>query len=247
MYRRAFLTALPLAAACARAAPRRSGDGRIRAVAFDLFTIFDPRSIDAAVIAEMPDGGSELAALWKLRAFEYCWLRAAGGQYERFDRILEASLEHALVARQVSLSPASRSRMIAAWTELAPWPDAPGALEAMRASGLTLAPLANFAPAMIESLLARAGLLPLFAHLLSTDLARTYKPAATAYQLGVDAFGVPPAQIAFSAFGGWDAAGAAWFGYPTYWVNRLGVARDRLGPEVATGPNLDGLAEWVRG
>ena len=28
-------------------------------------------------------------------------------------------------------------------------------------------------------------------------------------------------EILFVAFAGWDASGAKWFGYPTFWVNRL--------------------------
>ena len=36
--------------------------------------------------------------------------------------------------------------------------------------------------------------------------------------------------VGFAAFGGWDAAGAAWFGYRTAWVNRLGVPFENLGP-----------------
>ena len=42
------------------------------------------------------------------------------------------------------------------------------------------------------------------------------------------------------AFAGWDVAGARWFGYPTFWVNRvdlpveeLAVAPDRAGRDLA--------------
>ena len=55
---------------------------------------------------------------------------------------------------------------------------------------------------------------------LSTDLERTYKPDPRAYRMAVDAFRIPREQIAFAAFAGWDAAGAKWFGYRTFWVNR---------------------------
>lgn len=32
----------------------------------------------------------------------------------------------------------------------------------------------------------------------------------------------------FVAFAGWDAAGAKWFGYPTFWNNRQGAAQEML-------------------
>ena len=36
-------------------------------------------------------------------------------------------------------------------------------------------------------------------------------------------------EIAFAAFAGWDVAGAKWFGYPTFWVNRVGAPLEELG------------------
>ena len=35
-------------------------------------------------------------------------------------------------------------------------------------------------------------------------------------------------EIMFVAFAGWDAAGAKWFGYPTFWNNRQGAAQEML-------------------
>jgi 2-haloacid dehalogenase len=85
-----------------------------------------------------------------------------------------------------------------------------------------------------------------FEHVLSTDLVKTYKPDPRAYQLGIDALGLPREQIVFAAFAGWDAAGAKTFGYPTYWVNRLGLPPEELGilPD-GTGANLTDLAALV--
>jgi 2-haloacid dehalogenase len=63
---------------------------------------------------------------------------------------------------------------------------------------------------------------------LSTDAARTYKPDPRAYQLAVDSFGIPRERIAFVAHSGWDAVGGAWFGFPTFWINRTGIPRESL-------------------
>jgi 2-haloacid dehalogenase len=58
---------------------------------------------------------------------------------------------------------------------------------------------------------------------------------------GVDHFRLPPEQIAFAAFGGWDVAGGKKFGYCTNWCNSLGA------PEEVLDVNLDatgsGMAE----
>ena len=97
--------------------------------------------------------------------------------------------------------------LVGSYERLAPWPDAREALQSMRRAGLRLATLANFTPAMIENLLANAGLRPLFDALISSDRARTFKPDPRAYALGPSVLGLHKEEIAFAAFGGWDAAG----------------------------------------
>lgn len=250
MNRRDFVRAMAAGAttaACSRAAPRRPGRAiGARAVAFDLFTIFDPRAIDAAVIAEVSDDGAELARLWKLRTFEYCWLRAAADRYVPFDRVLDDALTHSLAVRGRVLEPSARARLLSAWTELPAWSDAEESLVQLRQAGLVLAPLANFAPAMIEALLTRARLRAHFTHIISTDLARSYKPASRAYQLGVETFQQTAEAIVFAAFGGWDAVGATWFGYPTFWVNRLAATPEQLTVSPAgKGTTLRDLVAWT--
>lgn len=217
----------------------------VAAVAFDLFTVFDPRGVDQRVAAVV--GETELASTWKLRLFEYCWLRAAADRYVDFEQLTRDALEYAMRKHAVSLDSAERRRLESAFTELEPWPDAVATLSELRARGLRLAPLANFAPRMIESLLSHAGLRGAFDQLISTDRARSYKPNPKAYALGETVFGLPRQRIAFVAFGGWDAAGASWFGYPTFWVNRLGVAAETLDVQVPSGPDLRACSAWLAG
>jgi 2-haloacid dehalogenase len=99
----------------------------------------------------------------------------------------------------------------------------------------------------LESGLIRADLRGLFSHVLSTDRVRSYKPARAAYQLGVDILGLDPEEVLFVAFAGWDVAGAAWFGYPTYWLNRIGAVPEELGvsPE-GTGSDLRALLSFLQ-
>jgi 2-haloacid dehalogenase len=85
-----------------------------------------------------------------------------------------------------------------------------------------------------------------FEHALSTDSIRVYKPDPRAYQMAVDAFGLGREEIGFAAFAGWDVAGAKWFGYPTFWVNRLNAPVEELGvaPD-ATGATLTDLVAFL--
>jgi 2-haloacid dehalogenase len=55
-------------------------------------------------------------------------------------------------------------------------------------------------------------------------------------------------DILFAAFGGWDAAGAKAFGYPTMWVNRLNQPAEELGIRLDhVSQDLSGLLEFVLG
>lgn len=219
---------------------------RIRAVAFDLFTIFDPRSVVATAETIVPGRGRALCESWRVRQFEYSWLRVAAGTYRDFRFVTADALAHAARASGVDLSEDASEALMTSFERLAPWADSRSALTSMRDAGLRLAPLANFTTPMIENLLGRAGMRTLFDDVISTDRAKTYKPDPRAYALGPTTFKLSRAEIAFVAFGGWDAAGAKWFGFPTFWVNRLGVPAEELppGPD-AVGSTLTEAAAWV--
>ena len=90
------------------------------------------------------------------------------------------------------------------------------------------------------------GLTGLFDALISTDANHSYKPEARAYRLGMDRLHLAKRDIVFAAFGGWDAAGAKSFGYPTFWVNRFSqpVEELRVRPD-GMSTNLDGLLKFV--
>lgn len=222
----------------------------VRAIGFDLFTLFDPRGVDRRVQELLPAGADvkpRFAATWKSRLFQYSWIRTASGQYADFEQLVRDALDYASRVHDLKLSASARRRLEASFTELEPWPDTLDVLGELHSRGLRLAPLANFSPRMIEALLEHGEVRHFFHNIISTDRARTYKPDPRAYALGEEVFGLPRSQIAFSAFGGWDAAGARWFGFPTFWVNRLSAPLEELEPPHATGPDLRHLALWLAG
>ncbi len=209
--------------------------------------IFDPRSVAAVAEEVFPGKGSELANLWRTRQFEYAWLRALSGRYKDFWTITGNALDFALQSLKLEPTPAMRSKLMNAYLTLRPWPDAAAGLGLLAESGVKLAFLSNLSPNMLTALLDASGLGPRFEHLLSTDRVKSYKPDPRAYQIGLDAFGTRREETVFAAFGGWDAAGAKWFGYPTVWVNRSGQPPEGLGvaPD-ATGRDMAALVEFVR-
>ncbi|WP_338046383.1 haloacid dehalogenase type II [Polyangium spumosum] len=222
-----LLTSAPLgvAASCVAAAPeapaRPPARARVRAIAFDAFPIFDPRPIGALAEELFPGQGASLMDAWRTRQFEYTWLRVASQRYADFWQVTADALSFAATRLGLDLDARTRTRLLEAHLELRAWPDVLPALRSLRGAGVRLVFLSNFTPRMLDAAITSAGLGGLFERAISTDEARTYKPDPRAYRLAVDALELPREAIVFAAFAGWDAAGAKWFGYPTFWVNRM--------------------------
>jgi 2-haloacid dehalogenase len=248
MVRREFLTTGLGLAASLLTPPVAAADLRanIKAIAFDAFPVFDPRPVATLCEALFPGRGSELIALWRARQFEYTWLRTVSGRYADFARVTDDALTFAAAALKLDVTAEKRDRLSRAHFELKAWPDAVPALMKLRQAGMRLAFLSNFTPGMLNGCIVSARLEGMFEQVLSTHAARTYKPDARAYRLGADALVLPREEILFVAFAGWDAAGAKSFGYPTFWVNRLGLPPEELDvlPD-ATGTNLTDLVAFL--
>jgi 2-haloacid dehalogenase len=228
--RRSAIAAIAVGAALLPGAGKALAQGPVDAIAFDGFPIFDPRSVVQKVAALVPERGRDLAQAWSAKLFGNSWLYAAVGQYATFDEVADNALRYAADAMGLVLSAADRRTLVAAYSGLEAWPDVRPALQTLRGAGIRLAFLSNLGEATLRANMARNGLDTLFDHVLSTDRVRAFKPSPKAYAMALEAFGLPKSRIGFAAFGGWDAAGAAWFGYRTAWVNRLGVPLERLGP-----------------
>lgn len=224
----------------------QSRTGGIKAIAFDGFVIFDPRSVEKRVEAVLPGRGAEFTNSWRTRQFEYCWLRTSGDKYSDFWHVTDDALRYTAKSLKIALTSEQHDALMGAYLKLQPWPDVREGLAELRKRGIRLAFLSNFTAAMLDANLKAAGLSEFFEPHLTTDRVRAYKPSPQAYQMGPDAFGLQKRQIAFAAFGGWDAAGAKWFDYPTVWVNRGGAPAEELDaqPDV-TAKDFGGLTEFV--
>jgi 2-haloacid dehalogenase len=247
--RRTFAALTAASLATAAALPHRArtaGRSSFKAIAFDGFPIIDSRPVFARVEEMFPGKGAELSASWRIRQFEYGWLRTLGGRYTDFWRVTEDALIFAARAMKIELSSEQRERLMQTYLELKAWPDAEPALRQLCDAGVRMAFLSNLTAPMLDAVIRNSGLEGLFEAHLSTDRVQAFKPDARAYRMGVDAFGLRKEEIVFAAFAGWDVAGAKWFGYPTFWVNRSHAIVEELGvvPD-GTGSGLNDLVAFV--
>ena len=198
-----------------------------RAYVFDAYgTLFDVHSVVEAGRAVTHDPLA-LSALWRQKQLEYTWLRSLMGRYEDFWAVTEQALRFSLARLGVSATEAQVQSLMQAYLSLACFPEVRDALAAL--AGTPLAILSNGSPRMLDAAVRSSELAGVFAHVLSVDAVRIYKPAPAVYELGPRALGVPAGEIVFVSSNAWDIAGAKAFGYRTCWCNRSGAPMEALG------------------
>jgi len=195
-------------------------------IAFDVFgTLVDWRSGVSSELARAGDRAGltadwpAVADAWRSR-YRPTLDRVIRGElpFGTFDTLHRMTLdevveEHGLQA----LTGADRAELVRAWRRLPPWPDVVPGLAALRERHI-VTPLSNGGLGLLTRLARAAGLT--FDCILSTELARTYKPDPRAYRLVPGYFEVPPERVLMVACHPYDLEAAAREGMRTAYVPR---------------------------
>lgn len=229
---------------------------RPRAVLFDAYgTLFDVYSV--ALVAEQlfAGRGEALATLWRDKQLEYTRLvtMAApdGARYRPFWELTQAALRHACARLGLALTRDREERLMNQYRHLSAFPENRQVLDALRARGLVTGILSNGDPAMLDVAVKSAGLHDVLDHVLSVEPVRCFKPDPRVYAWGLQALRrdlpeLTAREVWFVSSNGWDAVGATWFGYTTYWLNRAGLPPEELGATPSfEGRHLQDLLAWV--
>ncbi len=200
----------------------------IGAGVFDAYgTLFDVHSAVGRSGGALGGKAGPVSALWRQKQLEYTWLRSLMGAYADFWQVTGEGLDYALAANGVD-DPDLRQRLMELYLNLDAYPDVPDALDRLRAGGKKTAILSNGAPDMLRAAVETADLGGRLDAALSVDELRAFKPDPRVYQLAVDRLGVAAGRICFVSTNGWDAAGAAYFGFKVAWLNRFDQPPERL-------------------
>lgn len=215
--------------------------GGIEACVFDAYgTLFDFNTAAERSRDALGDKADRLSEIWRQKQLQYTWLRSLMGRYTDFWEVTGEALDHAMNVVEIDNSDL-RAELMQHYLSCDAYPDAADTLRKLKQSKLKTAILSNGSPTMLLSAVKSAGLSDTLDALLSADSVGVYKPHPTVYQLAVDQFKVSPSAICFMSSNGWDAYGAATFGFQVAWVNRT-----RQPPEnIPTSPHiqLSNLAE----
>ena len=190
---------------------------------FDAYgTLLDVHSAVMRHAAAIGEGAARLSVTWRLKQLEYSWVRSLMGRYRDFQDLTEAALDHA-IARHGGVAGGLRKKLLESYAELDAYADARPALAALRQAGARTAILSNGSPAMLEGAVKASGLTDLLDACLSVDAVKLFKTDPRTYDLVGAHFGTAPRDVTFVSSNRWDVAGAAAYGFETYWINRTGA------------------------
>lgn len=200
---------------------------------FDAYgTLFDVNAAAAQAAAEPEHAALStvwptLARDWRLKQLQYTWLRAVADQHCDFWQVTQDGLDWAMEANAVT-GPATRARLLELYWQLTAYPEVPEMLSALKNKGLKTAILSNGSPDMLNSAVTSARIGDSLDAVLSVEDVNIFKPHDRVYDLVGQHFGCGRDAVLFVSSNGWDAAGAAGYGFQTVWVNRAGEPMDRL-------------------
>jgi 2-haloacid dehalogenase len=202
----------------------------MRAALFDVYgTLLDVYSVTRRAEELYPGAGARLALAWRDKQLEYSRVRTLSDRYVPFSQVTREALAFVLDALQLPGEGGRFDALLDEYKRLAPFVDVAPALERLQRAGVRTGVLSNGDAEMLETALVTSGLHRWIDIVLSADQVRAFKTSPLVYALGPRTLKRPASEILFVSANGWDAIGAAWYGYTSFWVNRLGLPLERLG------------------
>ena len=216
------------------------------ACVFDAYgTLFDFLSASKRCRDALGDKAEALGQLWRTRQLEYSWLRSLMGTHADFWQVTGEALDFAMASLGIR-DAALRDRLMDLFLHIEAFPDARRVLEALRRAKRPAIILSNGSPEMLNAAMKSAGVESLLDAALSVESAGIYKPHRSVYELVTRHLNIPPERVCFVSSNGWDAAGAAHFGFAAVWANRGGAPRENLpGGVAAEIRDLDALPKLL--
>jgi 2-haloacid dehalogenase len=192
----------------------------IKAVVFDAYgTLYDIQSVAAITEEAFPGYGGIITQVWRIKQLEYTWLRSLMRRYQDFSAVTRESLAYTLRCLGLKYDQDAFERIMEKYLHLDLYPDALGALAAMKDRKLAI--LSNGSPDMLDALARNSGLDRVLDAIISVDAKQIFKPSPDVYSLIESSLNVPPAEVLFISSNPWDACGAKSFGLNVAWIERV--------------------------
>lgn len=191
---------------------------RPQAVAFDVIgTLFPLEPLRPLITAlGLPPAGLEG---WFAAGCRDAFALAVLDRFEPFASVLDAALEVVLAEQGLSASSSARKAVIDGLEQLDARAGGETALASLADAGVPAIALSNGSKSATGALLKRAGLSDAFAHIVSVEEPKAFKPRREVYALAADTARVAPGRLALVAAHAWDIQGAHAAGLSTAYLS----------------------------
>src|ERR1700722_13626452 len=197
----------------------------VAAIGFDVYgTLVDPLGIGDELRKFVGEDAERVAQLWRTTQLEYTWRRSLMGLYEPFSVCTAQALDFAVRSLGHEIGAAVAATLLQAYRQLPAFPDAVQGLTRMRERGTRMAAFSNGEADFVRAVLSHAGLLAMFADVVSVYEIKTYKPAPTVYRHLALRTGTALSETWLVSSNPFDVIGAKAVGLRTAWVGRNPLA-----------------------
>lgn len=201
---------------------------KIKACVFDAYgTLLDVHAPSMKLADKIGPDATSVSNLWRLKQLEYTWLRSLMGTYAGFWDVTQHALDYTLEQHGINNSDL-RQALLDMYFSLDAYGDAQESLRRLKDAGMMTAILSNGSPDMLEAAVNSSKLGAGLDRILSADEVKIYKPDFRVYDLVGTYFQTKPEEVCFVSSNGWDAAGAAEYGFQVAWINRLDAPIENL-------------------
>lgn len=224
---------------------------RTRVVSFDCYgTLVDwEAGILAALRPVLRAHGREIPDPEVLGLYARLEPAAEAGEFRPYREVLQAVVEGFGRELDFEPSPAERRVLVDSIGEWPPFADTRDALRRL-AGRFPLAIVSNVDDDLLERTVRRLDVD--FAHRVTAEQCRSYKPSRHNFRVALDRFGLPPQRVLHVAQSVYhDIVPASELGIPTVWVRRRRTGEGSTATPPAEGradltvPDLASLAQWV--
>ncbi|CCX33263.1 haloacid dehalogenase, type II [Pyronema domesticum] len=225
-------------------------------LAFDLYgTLLDTSSISTVLSLHLPASSVSLSpsitALWRQLQLEYTFRLTSSSRYLPFPEVTRLSLLDALARHGCSLTPESQATVMAAYSQLTPFPDVSAMLarfEELKQQGgeeVRRLVFSNGAPEQLERTIRGTEEIRDW-HYVSVHETGKYKPAGEVYGWLCEQVGRGKEDVVLVSGNPFDVVGAEMAGVRACWVDRAGKGwTDGLGRPTWIISSLEDLGELV--
>lgn len=215
---------------------------RITAVAFDVLETLlnlDPLQERLRQVGQ----ADTVLGPWFLRFQRDAMALALSGDFGAFEPVARQALR---TETQHTATEGDIDHVLAGFAEMPAFPDAAPALAKLADAGVTIGCLTVGGAENTRRFLENAGLARHIDHVVTAEMAGTWKPAPAIYQHTAEALGTPIDRMGLVAVHAWDCHGAKRAGAWAGWCSRLeGKPGNVFHPADVTGDDLVEVADGL--